>query len=201
MNRSDMRTTFKERTGNLADSLPDDVIETRLNRAYQYGVAAEVPGSLTEGEWSVTTQDTVATYDYDDEVYEVRDGARIGTTWLSMYFRKSQFEYDHSSTSSNSKPYAALFYGRQVKFYPTPDDEYTMTVPARLYPDTSIPSAGLTNHNHAMAVVCEAAREFLMENDEADKAARQAADLAIYLSRLRGASLGRVRERRARLSF
>lgn len=201
MNLSLMHLKFKERTGNQAESMAPLEIAAFLNGAYQYGIPAEIPGGLTEGEWSVTTEDAVATYDYDDEVYEVRNGARIGTSWLSMYFRKDQFEYDHSSTSSNSKPYAALFYGRQVTFYPTPNGIYTMIVPARLYPSDVLSSDGLANHNHAMAVVCEAAREFFMDNQDSESAKMQATDLAIYLSRLRGASLGRVRERRARLSF
>ena len=200
MDLATMQVKFVTRLAGSESDWPEPSINEYLNAAYQYSLAAEIPGSLTDGEWSMTTEDGTAEYDYDDEVYEVKGNGRHSTGAIQTYFRKDAFDSDYANPSAGDKPQAVLLYARTAKFAPVPGDEHVITFPARLFPSI-LTSTGLVNGNHAMAVVCESVRAYAFDFGDDEMAARNATDLSGYLSKIKSQSLARPRERGARLSF
>ena len=201
MTKAEMVARFVKRSAGLAKSLTEKAQEEYVDAAYRYGVATGLSGSLSEGLWTLAITDGTATYDYDDYVYEVRKGTRIGTTAIDEYTRKDQFEHDYSGTASEAKPCAVLYWGRTAKFYPTPDASYTVTVPARMLPTVTLPTEGINDHNHAMAVICEAVRELAADNKATQLKLESQGELDFYMTRLNRRSNSRARERAGGLSF
>ncbi len=200
MDLAAMRAKFVTRSATSTSQWVDADIDTFLNASYQYAIAAQVPGSITDGEWTIATVSGTAAYTYPNTIYEVKGIARTDRGQIDTRFRKGEFDADYSAIASNAKPTAVLFYGRSAQFYPTPNDVYTITVPARLTPAV-LDSDGLVNHNHAMAVVCDAVREYAEDKDIDEMVGTQALALDRYLGALKTQSLARPRERAEGLSF
>jgi hypothetical protein len=201
MDKVAMREKFSKRAAGLANDLDSAGIDLYLDAAFQYGVAAEVSGSLVEGIWEFDTVASQDYIDYESHVYEVRKGCRRAGTLISEYRRVEVFKNEQDQDASEGAPQAVLFYGRQAIFAPVPDAVYAITVPARLYPEEGLTSAGLENHNHAMAVICEAIVELAEDFSKDPLKQRAEASLAKYLRRLRGPSNSRTKERAGGLSF
>ena len=195
MDQTTMRSDFQNRVAGLADDWTDGQIDAYLDAAYQYEIPDQVPGLLTDGDWTASTVASTQDYTYPATVHNVRPGARIDDRALLSYFNpKIMWEfYDRTDTTSESEPYAALFYGTTMTLYPTPDAAYAVWVPARVYPSAGL-TDGLTNETHAEAVLAAAARKFALNHGLDEVAGREGQRLGYQTSLLRRRSLSAPRD-------
>ncbi len=207
MNLQDMRASFKRRTGGLADGLSDGDVDKYLNHAYQHTIPDLVPGQLTDGVWSLTTIALTDTYAFPDYVHSVRPGLRIGDSFLDLHDRERDFwlRYDPTSVQT-AEPDAVLNYGRSLQFRPTPNAEYTVSIPARLYPNAagallSLTANGLAWYTHANAVIWHGLVEFAEDYDLTAIEARAEAKAGRATSMMTSRGLARSRRRRPRMTF
>ena len=203
MNLAAMRTKFKGQMAGLADSMSDADIDVFLNGAYQFTIPNEVDGFITEGEWVITTVADTGEYAYPDNLYSVRNAAPMidDNSYLSYHTRPQLFWHYYERTGGNSaRPTGALFYGTTVQLRPVPEQEYTVRVFTRNYPD-ALETAGLPNRTHALATVYAAAIEYAEELDLSALLANLVPRYDEQVGALRTRSNNRTRERYPVRSF
>lgn len=207
MNLATMRLRFHERCHNVTDDLTDAAVDVWLNAEYSYAIPDDMPGSITDDGWVVATVASTKEYDYPDYVHSIRRGALIDDNPIKMFFRAAEMWARNTlSSTTESKPYAALFYNEKMTLYPVPDGVYTISIPARCYPNdgttvSELVDAGLTNETHALAVVAGAAAEYLADLGDKEAAMEEYARRQMYMGRLRTRSVSPPKGRRARRDF
>ena len=206
MDLATMRTRFQEFTANDA-GLSDAEIDVLLNEQYSFAIPDEIPGGISEDEWTETTVAGTQDYAYPDYVHSVQRGASLDDNPIKMYFRAKEIwaQYDQSSTTQD-KPYAMLIGAGVMKLYPVPDAAYTVINRIRAYPNdgtnvSELVTAGIPNASHAMAIVTGAAAAHLGANGEDQQAGDAMGWHQKYMSRLRTRSTAPPKGRRARMSF
>lgn len=204
MNLAEMRARFQLVLAGLADSEDDASIDERLNGAYQFSVASQLDGDLVEGEWDVETVAGTGEYAYPDTVAQVLQIAPMldSDEHLGYSTRPEDFWAAFERTGGpERRPTAALFYGRVMYLRPVPDDAYDVKVFVRTQP-SALSSSGLTNRDHALAVVYTAAGEFALDVEDMDTAKQLYARADEKIQALRVTSLhSRSMSYRARRSF
>jgi hypothetical protein len=207
MDLATMRTRFRQCCAELDPDLTSSEIDTYLNEQYGFAIPDEIPGSISEGEWTEVTVASTQDYDFPNYVANVQRGATIDDNPLTMYFRSAEMwaKYDRSLVTE-SKPYAALFHNDTMTLYPIPDAAYTVVVPLRAYPNDgtsvlTLGDAGLVNESHALAVVWGAAAELTAVLGDYETSTSLQARSNLYMSRLRTRSVAPPKGRRARASF
>jgi len=193
---------FKTRLAGTADALSEAECLIYLDEVYQHMIPDEVPGFLTEGDFTVSTVASTQEYDFPDTVHSVRRGAQIDDEMIDTYFRASEMWFHHTRTDvSEGLPYSALFYEKKIALFPVPDAVYTLWVPARMYPAAGLTSTGIANDTHAKTVVAGGAREYAADLGYDEIATREGLRFADGLSSLKCRSASVPRERLARRTF
>lgn len=153
-----MRSDFREALGDRAMDYADADVDTRLNRAWQYGLPDRVPDLFgPEKVTGVTTTASSETLDLSDASLRIArlrgplyvGGERVGL-WTDPHVFWQLYDVDDLS---EGLPAAALVSGpRTVILRQVPDQAYAVIVHALRY-NAALTADGVTNEAMADAVV------------------------------------------------
>ncbi len=196
MDRAKMRERYRKLLGGLADNDTDQSVNEALNDAYQYGLPSAVGGPLSEGTWTLTTVASQESYPIPAYVIAPREGITVDDYKVQYFARSDEFwtRYRRGDTGEGI-PRAALFYGSTVTLRPVPSAVFSIHIPARMGPATQLEqdTDAIDDFNHAMAVVCLAAQEFVADEDLEELHEKLSARFELYKSRLSLKVTGRSR--------
>jgi len=210
MDAATMRQKFRDRTHNLAGGLQDGQVDVYLNQVFRYTIPDKVDGMVSDGDWSIATVAAQQTYQMAINIHTPRYPAYVDGREVKTYTHQEQFwwSYEKASTTTG-KPTAILFHGggatstvqHSITCWPIPDDVYTITGQARVYPTQGVADIGDLNDTHALAVVAGAAKDFAYDESEDVIVTREAGRFQELLIDLARRSRGPARRHRWRPTF
>jgi len=180
-------------------------INALLNGAYQFTLPRMIPGQIREGMWTLETVAGTDTYTYPSHIISPRPGGRLSDDTLLEFWTSPGLFWNRYQRSSapQARPYAGLFYGREVVLRPVPNAVYTLHQPAAVGAVDALSSDTDTidDYDHAMCVATLAALETCEELELVEIQAQLERRLQRYLIPFRRASLARPRQRKQRRDF
>jgi len=171
----DIKTKVRNITGlKSVNQLSETDLEEAINRYYFYKFVLETHPPELEDYWefSTTAGDDSESFDDDSYVWISGDGWIDGYPF-DIYYEPSEWfsRWPETSTYSQSRPTEALFYARELKFNPPPDDVYSVKIPVFARPtsfanDSDIP----VREEWGPLISYGTAFEIVMENGNTERA-------------------------------